>query len=41
MERKAHNVVEKLIEDKLSVWQAECESRFEQLRANEEENHGG
>ena len=26
-----------LISDKFSVWQAECESRFQQLKANEEE----
>ena len=26
-----------LISDKFSVWQAECETRFQQLKANEEE----
>ena len=27
----------KLLSDKFSVWQAECETRFQQLKANEEE----
>ena len=26
-----------LISDKFTVWQAECEARFQQLKANEEE----
>ena len=26
-----------LISDKFSAWQAECEARFQQLKANEEE----
>jgi four helix bundle protein len=29
--------VSKLLSDKFSVWQAECETRFQQLKANEEE----
>lgn len=27
----------KLLSDKFSAWQAECEARFQQLKANEEE----
>lgn len=29
-----------LISDKFTAWQAECEARFQQLKANERENHG-
>ena len=27
----------RLISDKFTAWQAECEARFQQLKANEEE----
>lgn len=29
-----------LIADKFNAWQAECEARFQQLKANGEGNHG-
>ncbi len=30
-----------LLSEKYATWQAECEARFQQLKANEEGNHGG
>lgn len=29
-----------LLSDRFIAWQAECETRFQQLKANKEENHG-